>query len=81
MPDSIFAHRTHCQRCGRRELDWRLVPVQVARQTHSSPAEHDYICSRCVQAAYAGMDDDDYERAAVRARLTDFVRTGGKDWS
>lgn len=43
--------RAWCEQCGRRELLREMVAVQTAKQTHSSPAEYEGWCARCVEQA------------------------------
>ena len=76
---SLFTQRTWCDRCGKRELWCYCVLVEVSRRTHSSPAEHEAWCRRCVSRE--DVSDDPHERAAARARANDFAATGGKDWT
>jgi hypothetical protein len=59
----------HCDKCG--SFSYELAPVQVCKQTMSSPAEYEGWCRICAGPC---RDDDDYERAAARYDGT------GKDW-
>lgn len=71
--------RFWCDRCHKRELNCYATWVETARQTMSSPAEHDRWCRRCVREAE--HRNDPHEQAAARARSNDFAETGGKDWT
>lgn len=68
----------YCETCPARVPTSDLQPVLEAAATHGSPAQYAMACPKC-----RGEDDrdEDYERAASRARSNDFARTGGKDWT
>jgi hypothetical protein len=58
----------NCDKCG--SFSYELAPVQVCKQTHSSPAEYEGWCRSCMGEDY----DEDYERAAAT------YDGEGKDW-
>jgi hypothetical protein len=64
---------TICEKCGAECIQAELVWKQTARQTMSSPAEHDNVgCVHCLPEGY----DEAYEQAA--AKYTG--ENGEKDW-
>jgi hypothetical protein len=59
----MWPKRSYCDKCGRRELERRLVSVQTARQTHWSPAEYESWCETCHDKARAAAERADEIRA------------------
>jgi hypothetical protein len=55
--------RSYCDKCGKRELERRLISVQTARQTHWSPAEYESWCDTCHDAAVQAGERDDEMRS------------------
>lgn len=66
---------TTCEHCHRLCLDEDIRWRQTARETMSSPAEHEQVgCVSCV--GLVRDDDEDYERAAAKYDGAN----GEKDW-
>jgi hypothetical protein len=68
----LCAHAPHCRTCGE--------PYDDGESEANHP---DIYCSVACesQATWEDERNEAYERAAARARLDDFERTGGKDWT
>lgn len=64
----------YCDNC-QRDIDGPVNAVQVARQTHGSPAEYEQWCDACIGPQY-DAEDLAYERAAANFDDSD----GRKDW-